>query len=128
MLFNENGLCDILPLFVCVELILFTDTNKLEYGGMVLIFTSSTENIDVFLWSRSGIVMRVIGFEDGGNNEEGFFDLTRSENTVLVGSLLVIPGAVIGGIVSAFKIKISLNGSQRKFAEKRKKFRKFSMR
>jgi hypothetical protein len=91
------------------------------------------ENLNTIELRKKGKVYRgfilggVIGFCTGGllglaggdDDPDDFWAFKAEEKALIFGTLLALPGTVIGGIAGAVKIKIPIRGSKTKFEQEK---------
>lgn len=70
------------------------------------------------------VVGALIGSPSGDDSSASLYSLTAQEKIWYRGIALTVLNALIGGIVSAAKVKIPINGSQKNYKHQRDKLQK----
>jgi len=77
----------------------------------------------IFQGALTGLIIGgIIGFSEGSDTR-GFIRLTAAEKATFYGTTLAIPGAIIGGIIGAAKIKIPITNNTKNPKAKLKRYK-----
>ena len=63
-----------------------------------------------------------------GSDKPGFLSFSATDKAVIYGTLMTVPGAILGGITGAgMNVKIPINGSQITYDQQKEKLKKYEL-
>lgn len=82
----------------------------------------------ILIGAVSGFVVGGIIGLASGDDENCFICYSPGEKALMLGTLLAIPGGLVGGIVGSLKVKIPINGNKETYGQRKRDLEEYLIR